>query len=657
MVSGSEASRRLDVVYGVLLSVRGSGGIEEVASEDGIVYDWFLPGHVNRFARLLGEIMDRGREGRFWIVRAGSYIVVAPNPRAPPVRGEIRRFLSWVGMLLDDVFSDELSRVGYSEVRLESVFYEGLDSDHFAPSWLTRRVIAGVTLFYSALGGSLAGFRLPPSAAVIGVDSDTGRLFVRILPPASTAALALVAREVLKGDEDAVRALMGYDSEAWSAAMQGDEVVRLQGDLYVRFIESEPITGFIEPAVLARRLTTAWTAALQVYVGLDDLLMEAYQRYARILEGYGSDRSRITRLKAAAKGLEQAIVNLHPWSRPSSGSDDALDDEWARHDCGIECIEVGLVLAGLQRRISPYTNPLLAQFAASEEIEVFRPPRRDRREEPLNPESSRGDSDTWIDLGPGPHPLEVFKDAGTAAYAITLWNTLASLPEEALSGIIEKASARSAAALALVAANSKLPGPHPLVTGNIISNTIHATLIEALAIAAQRAIERGVKVETLNRLEEVARQASKLSLIEAEIGNHRVTLEGYHVGEPAVHGVTLMEAVIDLKNLWIAVMKQRDLDRRRRHSMRRSLLSMLDDQNEKTRLYRLNAAKALSRLIAHKTEELVVVTPKNGTTIEAVHLEHGRATIEVAEATLLTIYTNPSMWSLRIEEENGDIDV
>ena len=169
----------------------------------------FLSSHKDRLERLLKHCQTCSRS----VFRVGNYAVIGFQD--PDIAGRD-------GSEILDVLREALLQV-FSP-------YGSLASRAGLGPWLLNYLRTGIGMisdwFNLDSGAPLA------LAAVIGSDSESGKLFAHILPPMHSL-LALLCSERL--EEGTLRLLMGFNKHYWEYE-EGEERVRLQGDLVLQVI-------------------------------------------------------------------------------------------------------------------------------------------------------------------------------------------------------------------------------------------------------------------------------------------------------------------------------------------------------------------------------------------------------------------------------------
>ncbi len=634
-------SDRLYVLARVLAEASGAGRRELPRIFSGVEIEWF--DSVNHFEELYSYVYDK--EGvKLWVARAGSYLVVSPSLEDEGVRLAAHRLVEWLGRLLHGAFGEAAHRgdasedfiAGLRDAAKRLLKYGGGLSN-------STRAAAGVTLFYLGVGRVFRLEAYDLRAAIVGVNSDTGRLFTKILPPGSALAAWIVRRDLKRGSVDAARALLGFDRDVTSWRGEDGVVVRLQGDLYVR-VYSYLWEG--SPEEWAKGFSSAWSSAEYIEGSLGDLILEASARSRSVLEGYGGDKRLSVVLRALAVGIEQAARRVYPWLvgvcseleldcfNPSERL--ALKLAPAERPSGVE----GL----LERRLGN------AVFQASPESVVDLAgflPRPPKPVESLTHASSLMKNDVLSprEWSPARAFLAAFARASAALRALALWASLERLDEEEVDNIARRAEAYTLSILSKEHLSGGLLGPrlrytevHSLLSWGSVE---WKTIPEAIADALQHLVlNYGEKAEMPGEVVKAVEEASTYTRVEVEAGRHTVTVEGYLLEGLVAEGVELAMRAYDLAVLWAAAASY-DPDSSPDKSPERGLKHMILEGSGPEE-HRIAAAAALSRLLAAPTDTLLVVTPGGGTTVEARHPEHGTATLELEEPALIAVYTAPS---------------
>lgn len=615
----------LSSVEAVVKKAIQAGSLEEAASIfEGLDPDSFMSlDHVERLYRLVGFMYKVLRERALEAVRVGDYIVVMPDPRSPGVSknaSQLERRVVDAALATNIDYEDLLLPADYSP--LAAYFQEEFDGGFFeeAPVLPT-----GVIRFYTAfrLEAPIEG-DVPVSlayfpAAVIGVDSDTGRLFVNTLPPGTGLAALIVEKELKEGLVDAVRAIMGYDRELWEQERTLGSVVRLQGDLYLRL---HAYTR--EPRELARRLTAAWYAASHAVRELDGLASEVHASYKRELEGLAGSAGhggRHLRLRAAMRALEASLVRRYPWIVEDlecvyAGECNVF---WDSADSGLfspdntDTVKVSVVRVGELRRSTVNTRP-----HPPETIDFY--------ETPIGFEAiiAAYKQLTILEVETDDLLSNVIASLSNPAWAVALLLSLDML--NLLPHVQQDLSTELLVDALSLYVRAMMPGPLRELD-NV--NAIPHALAYAAAIKALRG--GGAPEVVASAVEE----AGTASIIEARVGDHLVTLEGYLLEGPTRDGIIIGELLADMMTLRVAIEGYEGEER--------PLKALAENNGVDAGAKRLSAARSISRLFKAKDSLLAAVTADGPGEIEAKHPEHGVDKLELPKPALITVTNNPSV--------------
>lgn len=191
----------------------------------GVTIDDVMEGHLDR----LDTLIDVWGAKSLIVRRAGEYILVYS-----------RRAVQKAYRALVDAIS------GFVEAILENQPLETLE-----------RRIPGLGL-PPLLDSAAEKLERSGGAVVIGVDRETGKVFVHTLPWFMAGFIGLAGEHV---DEDLVRALMGFDYNPWEGEAEEGSIIRLQGDMAVRLIRYFASDGeavrWVAGALLRYRLANA----------------------------------------------------------------------------------------------------------------------------------------------------------------------------------------------------------------------------------------------------------------------------------------------------------------------------------------------------------------------------------------------------------------
>ena len=588
--------------------------------------------HVRRLYGFLIHLLFGRRRIPIRYTTVGDYIVVIPDPREDDVKRRIDHVYwhmavaSYLASWGPSTTPEALVSVINEYPRLANLGFPALvPADFYKPS--DRSHLAGLHALYT-VGSSAPAWDVP--AAVIGVDSDTGKLFVRTLPPGMGAVAALAWKELEGGSLEAVRAILGYDYELGDYDGEIPAIVRLQGDLYVR------LDAYLnmEPGEAARLVTAAWEAASHVVRGLRRLAEEAARAYTAILSGImpeGGDLPLAARAKASLLALQAALSKLHPWlfRGPCARGEPGCDDQ----DNGRVMWGVGAERPGrstileepaapapahtLEIPPSPRVDPVLIEFRGL----------RGGERGPLAEDPAGVFSGFWDPL---------WAAAALMVLSVAEPPRLPRPSEDGYAASLAEALAFPARLDALLALQlaALTPAGNTRLPVNVGVPMLVAAAAAYNALAGRPAPEP--VVEALRRLEP--------ALVEARVGDHRVWVEGYLLRGPAAEGVRLAETAYDLESLGVALGEAAELlglddtpvgyyD---------ALHKLAKSRRRGAAELRVEAAKYASRVIQARRGVLAVVTP-GSTSVEAEHPEHGRAGLELLGPMLATVATNPAV--------------
>ena len=637
--------QRIDLVFQIVekATSRRRYSLRRLAREfEELEPSWFLSrDHVRRLYGFLAHIVF-GREylPRFRTVRAGDYVVVYPSPRdegalhhASAVFQDLAEaaFYAWWGpaSLPEAVAFKYMERIS-EDPRPWGIIYD---------IWID----APLTGAYSFYGRRSASSRpteevlTTPECAVVGVDSDTGKIFVKTLPWGAGALAILLHHELGSGDDlavRAVRALLGYDHEV-SGGGGSLGVTRLQGDLYVRV----DALGLKDPGLEARRIIASWTAAGYIIETVQGIIDEAVRSYARLIGPWREERSQTFSLKAGIIALEESLIRVHPWL-------------YEKEPCvsgAVSCIDR---LEYILREVRfypvsprPGTGWLEDAQMVHSVIDV------------VDDEELFGPTPAIVLPVPksGEWKLECEKCHGIdTAVSNPLWAMAAQLlmslpfPQEGYSirtylderEVVEYAETYLTPLMLSEELASLLSR---LVPGATNTPRASVALLELLAAhAAHGAVE---SLPAPQRVKEAVADVEPV-VVESRIGDHRVWAEGYLITGVAARGVALAEVASDLGELARVIMKAREAlgfrEESTSRSFRRTLFRLALSRKKTVSKLRLEAARYMARLLYAKQESLTIITP-GPTVIEAEHPEHGRARLELEEPALVTIATNPAV--------------
>ncbi len=599
------ASRRLDAVHRVLERALKAGSLRTAARLfEEVDPEWFMDlEHVERLYRLVAFQHDMLRRGALEALRVGDYVVVKPNPRSPLVKEE---YYVVEEFILDAVRgAASVRNYYYDDFELEPLVAPEGDEDPY----IAESSLAGVTLLYTATRGEWSMLALNTFiAAVIGVDSDTGLLFAETLPRGTGLAALLLDKELREGDVRAVRAIMGYDSEASDWRGQPDSVVRLQGDLYVR------VDAYTEePRELARRVAAVWSAAAYAVRSFERLAAEAQRLYLEELSYLGGVGGLYGEFAAAARALKKALAKTYPWAL--EGIDCVLagrcgSEEEGDAEASFEVYDVdlyGMPEAGVNTkpRLPDIIRSRLAVSEGNALIAIF------ERLDSLKVKTSPAIGDA----------LTRTTNPAWAAAATAIWSWLnVKVFDEWDDGLSEQELAAAYKGMVVGAL------PRPLAGAREI-----ASIPSVIAYAAASRALRGRQAP--EEVSSAVRAAGEASVIEAEVGDHRVTLEGHLLEGPAHDGVIATEAMADLLKLRYVLEDYMNFEN--------PLLALRASRARRAREMRLLAAAMISRLFMAKERLLAAVA--SGGEIEASHPEHGTARLELPEPALVTVTSNPAV--------------
>jgi len=670
------ASRRLDTVHKVVSESLAKSSINSISRLfEELDPEWFMDiEHVARLFRFVTYAATGLSPRALEAVRAGDYIVLKPNLRSRSIRKNY------------EVVESVIAHVArYSNFRMcyESFPYmcryihhvRGLlsiedDLDRFATNgyyeygdeFAFTIWPLGITLLYMTASLARARGWLQPNpfmwfpAAVIGVDSDTGLLFAETLPPGTGFAALLVEKELRSGSVEAVRAVMGYDYEASDWKGKVGSVVRLQGDLYVR------VNAYTsEPRDVAQRIAAVWSAALYTMSTLDDLVSETYRRFKELEREYTNAGLRtLAAGKLAARALEDALMKVYPWAledahcilldecrerqEPEPPAEDDEEDQPGAHpwedyvnEEDYEHYELNMTIAKriIQTRIPTPTLATLppAASTANWREEENAPPGL-RYEIPVafykiaKPADAIAKPYFVAAIQNVTHPPAVLEMLYLWNY---FWSNLPRGDELEFREDVEEYARIAPRIVGNTLLNAfKLLFPRPLREAEDIEELPFAIT----AVAVSKALTgRPAPESVVNAIN----AAGERSVVEARVGDHSVSFEGYLLEGPAANAVTVAEMLSDAAMLYYALKPYLEEGGDEGITLLRK--SRAADASKR----RLAAAKALTRLLMAKRNPLAAVTAEAGAAIEAAHPEHGKAALELPEPALITVTSNPAL--------------
>ncbi len=610
-------SGKLGIVEGVIKKSIAAESLEAVAGFfEEIDPGWFMDiEHVERLYMLISYMHDELIRGSLDAVRVGNYIVIMPDPSSPDTDKYLARAEH---LIIDALRSMEPS---YEDAELLEDYYPLASLLDPSSGEILHGIVspAGMLKFYTAIRNddiildsvpeTLAG--LP--AAVVGVDSDTGKLFVHTLPHGTGLAALIVEKELREGSVDAVKAVLGYDyelDEKRSDTFIG--VVRLQGDLYVRVN-----TYTRDPRGLARRLAAVWSAAQYALDGMEDLASRIRAAYLKTLENLGVYEGFHVKLRAAAIALETSIFKDYQWMIDGVDCVYTADCEEV-HPTAVDVSEEGqlvvevFMLSDVPRR-NINTKPHLYETLDLTEslvgsrvvVAAYRP------EKPLEIKSR----------DPSSIAMAAISNPAWAATTLLATNMLSRDHYE-----WQDVNPRLLQEMRRFTVKALIP--RPLRDTRDIDRL---PVIIAYA-AAVKALQGGNAPQTVISAVE---EAGKASIIEAEVGDHKVAMEGYLLEWPARDGVIMGEILADMLLLNASLYSYME--------EKRPIKALIESKNSDARDDRLAAARALTRLFAAKESLLAAVTAGKPGEVEARHPEHGAAAMEIPGPALVTVTSNPAV--------------
>ncbi len=606
------ASRRLKTVQKVLEKALKAKSLRAAARVfEEVDPQWFMDiDHIERLYRLVAFQHRMLRKGALEVLRVDDYLVVKPHMRSTLVK---REYID-VEELIVDAARAAVAEWGQDMLNLyfDPLVAEDKSSEDY---YLYEASPAGATLLYTATHRVNRMFHLNSFiTAVVGVDRDTGLLFAETLPRGTGVAALLLEKELREGDVRAVRAVMGYDFEADEWRGQADTVVRLQGDLYVR------VDAYTyEPSELAKRIAASWASAVYAVKSFETLAYETQRLYIEELSYLGGGGGLYKEYSAAVRALRKALAKTYPW---------AIEDA--------ECLLRGECFGAADNTDLEdllFSNRVSVERLSLNLMPGVRVNTKPRLAEALRVDSLADEGEVLVAVYEKPETLKVktshaigeaLRFATTpswVAMATTVWSWLNSNTND-LRGSPSPESEMAAAYKGLVVGS--LPKPLTAVRN-----------LEAVpAIIAYAAASRALKGRSApDEVASAVRAAGEASLVEAEVGDHRVTLEGHLLEGPTHDGVIVAEVMADLLKLYQALEDYLDY--------KNPLLALRASRAKKARELRLLAAAMISRLFMAK--EMLLAAVATGGEIEASHPEHGKAKLELPEPALVTVTSNPAV--------------
>ncbi len=629
----------LELVYKALASRRKSERRELL--EKLAVAGVFLRGHVYRLAYVVcyGWVGDGGLgAGRAIVSRAGSYVIAYLADRES----------AWddVEGLIDSVEDAVHSMDSLGELDL---LYQGE-----AAAVVESAAIDALELLGADLLNALA------QGIVVGVDPDSGKLFVHPIPRIVGPAVYLLEKDLRAGVEDAVRAVMGFRLHRgeWGGGLG---FVRLQGDLALNvYLE---LASWEQAGAIAKLAWASWAAG-----------SSAVSAAARGVGDAASTLSTLSKLNASSPA---ALAGLRLYLTTY-----VMGDALGLEPGGLIFRDAVDAASSVPRSFTPrgYVEEALSDAIADLAVHVASS-RYERGASDLLEEDAADEVEGLMD--------EIARAAGLGARlreggeappgrpCTVIENALAKAggsnecpgggrPVEAVRVLASTVTPQFAAgyyASHLALAAAILPGrgsSRPLeafnatvgslALGGFIASIPRLDVLVAVASARlARDALRGSGGGGLawRLLRESLGEPPEPSIVKASVGDHEVAFEGI-----ALTG-RLQRMFRSFRALALSLAIYRAAETARREgSLRERLEALRSSRSRRAREARIAAGLALAHLLTPRLDPLpAIIAP--GSTLAASHPEHGSASLEVdkpilVEVSSLITPSRPNAMGLRI---------